>query len=186
MAEIHVTGLIELQKFLDTLPAKLEANVMRGALKAGANVIKTQAKANAPVGPPSAENRRLYGGYMGALRDSIRVSTRTLRTQGIVMARVIAGGKNRKTGADVFYAHMIEFTGARPHTITRKGSGFLYLFGIFRKSVQHPGFQAKPFLRPALDRQAQNAVIAAAEYMKKRLATKEGLNTADIEIGVES
>jgi hypothetical protein len=37
-------------------------------------------------------------------------------------------------------------------------------------------------MRPALDQQAQAAVIATAEYMKNRLATKEGLDTADIVI----
>lgn len=36
---------------------------------------------------------------------------------------------------------------------------------------------------PALDAQANNGVLAAADYIKKRLATKNGLNTADIELG---
>ena len=45
--------------------------------------------------------------------------------------------------------------------------------------------QAIPFMRPALDAQANNGVLAAADYIKKRLATKNGLNTADIELGIE-
>ena len=34
MSSIRVTGLADLQKFLDTLPAKMETNIMRGALRA--------------------------------------------------------------------------------------------------------------------------------------------------------
>jgi hypothetical protein len=37
-------------------------------------------------------------------------------------------------------------------------------------------------MRPALDAQASAAVVAAAEYMKDRLATKHGLDTSDVVI----
>mgnify|MGYP003394070328 CR=1 FL=1 len=152
---------------------------MRGALRAGAKVILDQAKATAPVGPPSSKGKKLYGGYAGALRDSIRVGTRI--KGGTVTAYVRAGGKNAKTKADVFYANMIEFGGTKSYTIAAfKKGGFLSLGGVFRKTVPHPALRKIPFMRPALDGQAQNAVIAAAEYMKNRLATKEGLDTADI------
>lgn len=180
MAETHVTGLAELQKFLDQLPAKIERNVMRGALRAGVNVIKNQARASAPVGQPSQENVRLYGGYAGALRDSIRVTTRV--RGGRVTASVKAGGKNSRSRADVYYAHMIEF-GTRAHFILpRKARGWLSFLSVFARKISHPGARPRPFMRPALDSQAQNAVIAAAEYMKKRLATKEGLDTGHIKI----
>ena len=43
---VHVKGLSDLQAFLDQLPAKVERNVMRGGLRAGANVIKPAAYAN--------------------------------------------------------------------------------------------------------------------------------------------
>lgn len=158
MAELHVTGLAEIQKLLDTLPAKLSANIMRGALRAGCNVIKETAKQMAPVGPPSVKGAKQYGGYAGALRDSIRVGAKI--KGGKVTAYVKAGG-NSKKGADVFYAHMLEY-GFRP-----------------------VGVHKQPFMRPALDSQASAAIVAAAEYMKARLSTKQGLDTADINIGVE-
>jgi hypothetical protein len=47
------------------------------------------------------------------------------------------------------------------------------------KEVQHPGARAKPFMRPALDTQARNAVERAAEYMRNRLRTKHGIDIAD-------
>jgi len=176
---IRVTGLSELQKFMDTLAPKLEANVMRGALRSGSKLIMEQAKANVPVGATASENARLYGGYAGALRDSIRLGTRIKGHW--VAARVIVGGKT-KGGADVWYAHIIEYTGAKPHSITAKDRKGLSIGGLFFQSVQHPGMKARPFLRPALDHRAQPAVIAAAEYLKRRLATKEGLDTSEVRI----
>ena len=161
MSEVHVKGLDQLQKFLDQLPAKLEANVMRGALRCGMNVIQPVAQAN-------------VHSVSGALAKGLKIGTRV--SGGTVIARL------RATGKHAFIAHMLEFTGAKPHKITAKKGGFLALFGVVRKSVQHPGFKARPFLRPALDGQAQNAVIAVAEYIKKRLATREGIDTADVKI----
>jgi len=174
MAEIKVKGLDELQSFLDQLPAKVEANIMRAALRAGAKPILAAAKANVPVGEPSRKGAELYKHYSGALRDSIRVSARIDARDGTVSASIKAGGTVKKTGAKVFYAHMVEF-GTRPHSLSKNGKG----------EINHPGVSPRPFMRPALDANASAAVVAAGEYIKKRLAKKNGLDTADIEIEVE-
>ncbi|MFA6204482.1 MAG: HK97-gp10 family putative phage morphogenesis protein [Gallionella sp.] len=177
---VHVKGLSELQKFLDTFTPKLQKNIMRGALRSGARPIMKQAKINAPVGEPSSTNKTSYGGYAGALRDTIRVASR--RDNGMqVMASVVAGGRVKKTGAKVFYAHLVEYTGAAPHTITAKGLKSISFGGAFFQSVQHPGMKAQPFMRPALDAQAQIAVVAVGNYIKNRL-TKQGLDTSGINI----
>jgi hypothetical protein len=180
----HIKGLAELQSFLDQVAPKVERNIMRGALRAGIKLMKDEAVLNCPVGLPSSEGRRLYGGYEGALRDSIRIGTNA--KGGRVTARVIAGGKTYH-GVDVFYTHIIEgfwkTHTATPYPIAAFGKGkSLFFGGVFAKHVMHPPIVAHPFLRPALDREAQSAVIAAAEYMKKRLATKEGMDTAHIMI----
>lgn len=168
MTTINVKGLAELQKFLDQLPAKIEANILRGALRAGAKPIRDAAKASAPVGEPSETNKQKYKLYSGALRDSIRISGRLDKRKGSVAVSVKAGGKVKSTGADVFYASFVEF-GTKPHSLSESG-------GL------HPGMTGNPFMRTALDSQASNAVVAAGEYIKKRLATKQGLDTADITI----
>ena len=159
MAEIHVKGLAELQKFLDQLPVKIEKNVMRGALRAGAKPVLEQAIARVPV-------------QSGELKNSLKISTSA--RGGTVTAKV-------KT--NVFYAKFVEF-GTKAHFITAKKGGWLSFGGIFAKSVWHPGIPKGPhaFMRPALDSQAQAAVIAAAEYMKNRLATKHGLDTSHITV----
>lgn len=169
----------ELQAFLDTLPAKVEKNIMRSALRQGANVIKEDAKARVPVED-------------GDLRDSIKVGTRARRGQ--VKATV-------KT--DDFKANWAEF-GTAPHFIkvsedakptkkTRRGPrkvsigtinkmvrrGSLVIGGDFvGQSVSHPGARPNPFMRPAVDTKTNEAIMAVGNQIRKRL-TKEGLNVPD-------
>jgi HK97 gp10 family phage protein len=166
MAEqfIHVKGLAELQAFLDQLPEKMAQNVMRGALRAGMNQVKPRAQAN-------------VHSVSGQLARGLKVST--VRKGSMVIARL------RATGRHGFVAHMLEFTGAAPHYIFARAGGAITFGGIFRRAVKHPGFKARPFMRPALDAQAGAAVVAAGEYIKRRLATKNGLDTADVEIELQ-
>lgn len=160
MSEIHVKGMADLQKFLDQLPAKMEANVVRGALRAGMKLVQADAKAGAAVSS-------------GQLRDGLKISTRI--KGGRVYSRLVAKGKHG------YLANWIEH-GTVAHEIRPKNGKSLFLAGIFSNLVNHPGARPRPFMRPALDARAQDAVVAAAEYMKKRLATKHGLDTADIVI----
>jgi HK97 gp10 family phage protein len=170
--ELAIRGGRALDEALRTLVPKIQRNIMKSALRAGANVIKNEAKANAPVGPTSGENARLYGGYAGALRDSIRTSVGTDRS-GRISAAVKVGGKTKK-GADVFYAHFVEF-GTRPHLIKAKPGEALSIGGSLHQSVQHPGMRPQPFFRPAFDNKAQAALTAVAEQIRRRL-TKENIN----------
>lgn len=178
---VEVKGLSELKKFLDEFPAKLQNNVMRGAMSAAAKVTAKEAKLLCPVGVPSSKNAKIYGGYEGALRDSIRVSPGRIDSAGgKVVAKVVVGGVNKK-GADVWYAHMVEFTGAVAHPIMAKKGSALTVGGRLVADIpEHPGFHAKAFMRPALDNTMGAAVVAAGEYVKKKLATKQGIDTADI------
>lgn len=141
-----VQGLGDFLKFLDASPKKMQRGMHVG-LEAGAEVIVASAKENCPVGPPNSENVRLHGDYEGALRDSIHASMSEKNSK--VSVTIKAGGK-LANGADIYYAHLIEFTGAAPHIITGK-HGPLSFNGRTYASVNHPGMQAKPFLRPALD-----------------------------------
>lgn len=159
MAEVHVRGLAELQKFLDQLPAKMEANVMRSALRAGANVVREEAMRNVPV-------------KSGLLKAGLKVSTRSRR--GVVTANV------RATGKHAYIAPWIEY-GTSAYEIKPKKSKSLFFAGLFSKLIQHPGIKAKPFLRPALDHKAHAALVAIREQIKKRL-TKQGLNVSEVEI----
>ena len=162
MAELtHVKGLSELVKAMEVLPVKVEKNILRGALRAGMNTVK-------PVAQQGVHQ------ISGKLAKGLKVGTKS--KGGTVIANLKA------TGQHAFIAHMLEFTGARPHRITPKIAKAVSIGGRIYSAVNHPGFTKKPFMRPALDQQAQAAVIAAAEYMKNRLATREGIDTAHIMI----
>jgi HK97 gp10 family phage protein len=157
MSNISIKGGKELSEFLQTLPVKIEKNLLRGALRSAAKIISDEAKRNAPV-------------QDGDLRDSIRVSTRGRKGQ--VTASVKVGNKK------VYYARFIEYA-VSAHNIDGKGAGFLNFGGLFAKSVNHPGTQAKPFLRPALDSRSNEAINEVGLYIGKRL-TKQGLNSPTI------
>jgi len=165
--QLNIVGGKELAEFLKTLPAKLERNVMRGALRAGAKVIADEAKANVPT-------------RMGALKKSIRVSSRLKK--GEITASAKAGNKK------VFYAGWVEF-GTAPHKIVASNvASKMFLRFIAKdgnvvktKSVNHTGAVSKPFMRPALDTKAAQSVQEAGRYIKQRM-TKEGLDAPDITV----
>lgn len=171
---LGIVGGKELDDLLRTLAPKMEKNIMRAALVRGAKVIMVEAMELAPTGAPSGENAKRYGGYAGALKDSVRVTSRIMKN-GSVTASVKAGGMTKK-GADVYYAHIVEF-GARSHMIdsgTFKKA--LTINGKFvRGEVKHPGIAGKPFMRPAVDKKWQEAVNVTHEWIKKRLQ-KEGID----------
>ena len=170
--DLTMTGARELDEALKTLSSKIQKNIMKSALRAGANVFRNEIKANAPVGPANSENARLYGGYAGALRDSVRTSV-SVDKSGRISASVKVGGKTKK-GADVFYAHFLEF-GTTAHVIKAKENGSLHIGNSFPKSVNHPGIRPHPFVRPAFDGKAPQAIAAVAQQIRNRL-TKEGIN----------
>ena len=163
MSETHVKGLADLQKFLDELPAKLERNVMRGALRAGA----TQELL------PEAQANLLSAGAVktGELIAGLKVKTGA--RGGRVTASVVATGKH------AYIARFLEY-GVKSHLIAAKNKKELFFAGSFIKSVRHPGIRAKGYMRRALDGRAQQAVIAAGNYIKNRLATKQGLDTSAV------
>ena len=189
MTEIIKTkGMAELQKMLDTLPAKIERNILRGAMKAAAKPVLAAAKQGAAV-------------VSGELRDSLRPTDGVKKNN---KAQVYAAVKT-----DAFYARFVEFgtdshlikvsDSDKPTRMTRRGmkqysmktinkmvkNGSLLIGGnLVGPIVSHPGAKPHPFMRPALDAQANAAVRAAGEYIKKRL-TKKGLDTSGVDVGVQ-
>lgn len=158
MAEYrNLKGGKELQEFLNQLPVKLENNVMKSALRAGARVIADEAKVLVPVGDS------------GKLRESIRVSVRSRK--GRVSASAKAGNK------EAFYYNWIEY-GTAAHEIRPKNGKSLFFSGLFSELIDHPGARAKAFMRPAFDNKASEAIQAVGRMIGKRL-NKAGLNAPD-------
>jgi HK97 gp10 family phage protein len=156
----QVRGGRELQEFLSQLPAKMEANVVRGGLRAGAKVISDAIRENCPEDS-------------GLLKKSIKISTSI--KSGTVLVKIKTGDKK------AWYAHIVEF-GARPHDLSRgmtarEERGGLISLG--EGSRLHPGSRATGFIRKALDVNEQKAIDVAMDYMRNRLRTKHDLDVPD-------
>lgn len=163
--EIH--GLSDLHTALQTLPSRLEANVLGGAMRAGMRVMRDVARQN------------LFNA--GAIRTeelwrSVRVRTkRGARGRGVAAVELVAGN------AKAWYAHLVEFGSGgyysgrgtksrrQPYKIRAKPGKRLALPGMFRQSVTHPGIQPRRFMRDAIDTSSQASIDAAIAYMRRRI-----------------
>lgn len=156
--DINIVGGKELAQFLQQLPLKIEKNIMRAALRAGARVIADEAKQNVPV-------------QYGDLKKSIRTGSNAKK--GRVEAYAKAGDKK------AWYYRFVEF-GTAAHIIKGKSGNNLKFTTKDGKLIQipqvnHPGAKAKPYMRPALDSKGDDAVLAVTNKIRERL-TKEGIN----------
>jgi HK97 gp10 family phage protein len=169
VAEIEVHGLAELQKVLDGLPAKIEWNLMRGALRAGQKVMLDEAK-------------RLVPEYHGELKKSLRISFRRKSKKfGWVRMHLVAGNKQ------AWYSHLVEFgtasfyTGSgrsvgRPYAIKPKkkkaiafGGGSAMGGGVVVSGGIHPGIKPTSFMRRTFDTMQQPALQTMADYLRRRI-----------------
>ncbi len=166
MTQVTISGLKELDQMLKTLPVNIERNVLRGAMRAGQNVLAGAVKQNL------RSNRSID---TGELERSVRVRfKRKSEKFGWVRAFVFAGNK------EAYYGHWVEYgtasyysgsgrTVGAPYEITPKVAGSLFLGGLFAKSVIHKGIKPKPFMRPAFDNYSNAALDAFANYMQTRI-----------------
>lgn len=163
MTDVPVQGLAELDRLLKTLPVKIEANILRGALRAGQKVVADKARALVPRDS-------------GDLARSIRVrNDRKAARRSYVRADVVAGN------ATAWYAHLIEqgtashYTGTgrsvrKPYQIKpRQQPGALLFGGKLRETITHPGIRPQPFMRPASQLLDGPAIDAFAAYVRARL-----------------
>jgi HK97 gp10 family phage protein len=170
---VGVSGLAELDALLKKLPAVVEFNVMRGALRAGQKVIMDEAKALVPVD-------------QGDLRDSIRISYRARSKKfGWTRMHLIAGNKKAYNAHWIEYGTASFYTGrgrtvGKPYIIKAKDSQGKELKNKQKRAalrigsklvgqVIHPGIKPQPFMRPAFDRASGQAITAAVTYIRTRL-----------------
>lgn len=158
---VRIAGLAELQKLLDILPARMEANLMRGGMRQGANYYRDRARSNVPE-------------KSGALKKSIKVKTSVRK--GKVITQVVAGG------GDVFYAKFLEFgtasfyagngkTVGAPYKIEPKNKKALKFGNVLAPYVIHQGVKPVAFMRRAFDGAEHQVIEITAEYIRNRLDT---------------
>lgn len=148
--EIKVSGLKELERTLSQLPLDLQKKALGPSLRAGAQLILEQAQADVP---------RDNGELAGSLEIRTHVDP---GIGGVAEAAVIVRSPK---------GHLIEF-GTQPHEITVESKKVLadpVERRIFGRKVRHPGTPARPFLRPALDTRAQDALFAMRDKLRELL-----------------
>jgi HK97 gp10 family phage protein len=146
---MKLSGGPELLALLDQVPAKIGRNVLRGGVRAAAVVVRDEARATV---------RRRSGALARTLKvDSDRKGT-------IVSAKVKARGKR------AFIAPFIEY-GVAGHVIKPKRKKALTIGDrVLSGPFKHPGHRAFPFMRPALDSKATEAINVMGEYIRQRLS----------------
>lgn len=156
MADLNVIGGADLAAALRDFPVKFEVQVMAAALREGAREIEARAKANVPV-------------RTGKLRDSIKIRRRNNRRTGFVNLLITAGDR-KKGGA--FYAHMVEF-GTQPHEIRPRRAKSLFIAGLLRQVVRHPGAKPSGFMRRAFDEGHQPALVRVTDRVARGIKQLE-------------
>lgn len=148
MIKYKINGGRELDALLKQLPQEIEAKIMRNGLAAGANIIRDEARQLAPK-------------KSGELAAGIKTTRGT--SEGYVYAKV------RLTGKHAYLGRFMEY-GVAAHQIWAKSKDSLVINGVpIGKRVWHPGFAPKPFMRPALDARAEQAVQAVGDYLAANL-----------------
>ena len=155
-------------RVLNELPTNVENQIVRPASSKAYKPIVQAAKAIL------GSRRRT-----GLLRKSIGLVQRTRRGTVYTIVGPRTGFKDPETGENpVNIAHLVEL-GTKPHEIApRQQSGVLavkspggptsYVSG----AVQHPGAEAKPFIRPAWDAQRGQIMPTLEREMAAKIMQK--------------
>lgn len=188
MTSQTLKGGPELLAFLDAFPAKLQKGAVRAGLTAAAKPIRDQARANIRK-------------KSGATAKSIKTSSSRVNQDGTVSVKVQLKGRNSFVGLFLEYgvaAHLITAgdskTSAKVANKSAKqlGSTFDEATGalkigenLIRGAVMHPGFAPMPFLRPALDTKASEAVNEFGKRVRTYLSSKANFTAPLVETAGE-
>ena len=146
MAEVeNVTGLRELEAALKSLPDRIARNVLRGAVAAGAAVVRQEARDLAPKSEGPQPEGHVSGTLKRAIyQKQIRERSSLLQQTFFVGVRRGRSAKSSAKGViDAWYAHFVEF-------------------GTSKMS-------ARPFMRPAFEGKKRSAVDAIRAYLLSRI-----------------
>ncbi|MGH6746589.1 HK97-gp10 family putative phage morphogenesis protein [Novosphingobium sp.] len=169
-----VKGLAQLDAFLSAFPKRMQKQAIRQALTAAAAPVRDEARVRAPK-------------KSGRMAKAIKTGSPRQNQDGTFSVSIRLVGDNAYLGTFFEFgvaAHLIARTGAGQGKVAiRKAAegkgkistkpmkvGDRYVSGI----IHHPGFAAHPFLRPALDAKADEAVQAYATKIRAFIEGKTG------------
>ncbi len=148
--KLDMKGMAELDAMLQELPKAVANKLGDAALRAGGRVVAAEARLKAPK---RLKKKITVGGTGEPPPNST--------------TRVVGVGLRKSEHSRL--AHLVEF-GTAAHRITPKRQGKLLVFEVggrtvFTTHVDHPGASARPFLRPAGDVKAQEAIDKVGENL---------------------
>lgn len=172
--DLPLKGLKELDGYLSALPKNMQKAAYRQALTAAAKPVRDEARLRAPKAT-------------GKMAKSIKTGSPRQNQDGTFSVLVRMEGKNSFLGPFFEYGvapHLIASTGKGEGRVSVKkaaeGTGTVkngvmkigdrFVSGI----IQHPGIAAHPFMRPALDAKADEALQAFAGKIRAYLEGKTG------------
>ena len=178
-----VTGRTEVKRYLDGLPAKIEKKLLRGAARAAADVVADEAKLRAPADETREAITTRYKVEPGRITVVVTVKPGFGRSLGFwseygTSPHFISVDEDQRAGRSVGRINRLLKSG--------DGSPSLVIGGKFvGATVFHPGAQAQPFLRPALDLKKVEAIAAAQNYIDSHLRDGRFIGNDDPESGDE-
>lgn len=144
----HIEGLDLLGKALQELPKNIGRNVLRGAVNAGATVIRKEAVMRVPIDTGKLR-KAIYQKQIRELSSAVQqtffVGWRHGKKERAVQRRRKRGGQTVTVieDRDAYYGRFVEFGTAK--------------------------MAAQPFMRPAYESQKEAALQAIREYIANRL-----------------
>lgn len=159
----------EIVENLEKLGLTVKGNIIRNAMRAGAIVIRDEARKRVPIrtgslkkaiGVKTAKTRpgSKNGPWIGIVRIEKVAFDRNEKGKYKKVDRRVGRGTKRYRRGDIYprnYDHLVEF-GTKPHKIGKRGG-------------MHPGTPARPYMRAALFAKKAAALEAIRQHMMKNL-----------------
>lgn len=174
---VKLKGGNELDAFLAAFPKTLQKGAVRSALTAAARPVRDQARGMAPR-------------ETGKLAKSIKTGSPSVNPDGTISVKVRLRGQHSFLGIFHEYgvaphfiragdggksARLLTKAAKRGDVVGDAPSGHLKIGdNIISGEVFHPGHAAHPFMRPALDIKAKDAINAFGARIQEYLKTKTG------------
>jgi HK97 gp10 family phage protein len=165
--DLKVTGLDQLAQNLTAFTKEIQDRALNSALVAGAQVVAKEMAAQSPrshdIGPRQKNDQHIA--------DSIVIKT---ESKPVGSAAEVYVGPSKSVSSKARWMEL----GAAAHAIVAKLTRQMMKSGVaakkvlasssqvFGSHVEHPGVHPRPFMRPALDASAKDALDA----MKQSLA----------------
>lgn len=162
-----VRGKAEVRAYFAAAPERL-TKVLRGAARAGAKVVAEEIKRNTPSDEVRAAVRIRSQASDGQIRVKIDVKPGWARSLGIWLEygtapHLISVDESQRAGRSIGRINRLAKGDDSSHSLVIGGN-------FVGATVLHPGAQAHPTFRPAIDQKEAEAIAAAQAFINVSLS----------------